>query len=123
MIRRNAVTIAAGATFNLDFATEGFAPETRTVTFEGAASTDTTSVLVIFRNAGGSPFSTGSFPSGTYLAIPAAELARRRLSQRGCRGQRRVLGHDPARAPDLHGRHEFHRAAAGAPSRYRWGRG
>ena len=31
-------------------------------------------MLVIFRNAGGSPFSTGSFPSGTYLAIPAAEL-------------------------------------------------
>lgn len=74
MIRRNAVTIAAGATFDLDFATEGFAPETRTVTFQGAAATDTTSVLVIFRNAGGSPFSTGSFPSGTYLAIPAAEL-------------------------------------------------
>ena len=75
MIRRNAITAAAGATLNLDFATEGFAPETRTVTFQGVSATETTGLLVIFRNTlGGSPFGLGSPSAGSYFAIPAAQL-------------------------------------------------
>ena len=75
MIRRNSVTAAAGATFNLDFTTEGFAPETHTITFQGVSATESTGQLVIFRNTlGGSPFGLGSPAAGSYFAIPAAQL-------------------------------------------------
>jgi len=42
MIRRNGVTVTMGATFNLDFATDGFAPETHTITFQNVSATETT---------------------------------------------------------------------------------
>jgi hypothetical protein len=75
VLRRNSVTVGANTTVNLDFATEGFAPEMRTVTFQGVSATETQGLLVIFRNTlGGSSFGLGSFPSGSYLAIPAAQL-------------------------------------------------
>jgi len=75
MIRHNGITAAMGATFNLDFATEGFAPETHAVTFQGVSATETTGVLVIFRNTlGGSPFGLGSPSAGNFFAIPAAQL-------------------------------------------------
>jgi hypothetical protein len=75
MIRRNSVIVGANTTLNLDFTSEGFAPDTRTVTLQGVSATETAGLAVIFRNTlGGSPFNLGSFPSGTYLAIPAAQL-------------------------------------------------
>ena len=74
MIRRNAVAVGVATTFDFDFGTDGFAPEMRTVTIQGMDAGETSGVLVIFRDAGGSPFGLGSFPSGTYLAIPAAQL-------------------------------------------------
>jgi len=75
MIRRNGVTVTMGATFNLDFATDGFAPETHTITFQGVSATETTGVLVIFRNTlGGSPFGLGSPAAGSFFAIPATQL-------------------------------------------------
>jgi hypothetical protein len=75
MIRRNSVTAAAGATFNLDFATEGFAPEMHTITFQGVSASETTGILVIFRNtAGGSPFGLSSPSPGNFFSIPAAQL-------------------------------------------------
>ena len=75
MIRRNGVTVTMGATFNLDFATDGFAPETHTITFQNVSATETTGVLVIFRNTlGGSPFGLGSPAAGSFYAIPATQL-------------------------------------------------
>jgi hypothetical protein len=75
MIRRNSVIIGANTTLNLDFTSEGFAPDARTVTFQGVSATETAGLAVIFRNPlGGSSFNLGQFPSGTYLAIPASQL-------------------------------------------------
>jgi hypothetical protein len=74
MIRRNAVTVGAATTLDFDFGTEGFAPEMRMAIIQGMEAGETSGVLVIFRNAGGSPFGLGSFPSGNYLAIPPSEL-------------------------------------------------
>jgi hypothetical protein len=75
LIRRNSVIVSGPTTVNVDFASEGFAPEMRTVTFQGLSATETAGLLVNFRNtAGGSAFSLGSFPSGNYLAFPAAQL-------------------------------------------------
>ncbi len=73
MIRRNAVTVGGATSFNFDFASEGFAPEMHAVTFQGAMASETTSTLVVFRNAGGSPFAMGPFTNGSYPSLPTAE--------------------------------------------------
>ncbi len=74
MLRRNSVILTGPTTVNLDFASEGFAPEMRTVTFQGLSATETPGLIAIFRNTAGGTAFGGSFPSGNYLAVPAAQL-------------------------------------------------
>jgi hypothetical protein len=70
---RNAVTVAGAVSFNFDFTNQGFAPEMHAVTFQGATASEMTSTLVVFRNAGGSPFAMGPFTNGSYPSLPAAQ--------------------------------------------------
>jgi hypothetical protein len=75
IIRRNDVALTEGATMDFDFGTEGFAPETHTVTVTGAGAADPVNVLTLYLNrAGGSPFATGSRTDRTFRAFPAAEV-------------------------------------------------
>jgi hypothetical protein len=75
IIRRNAITATAGATFNLDFATEGFAPEMRTVTFEGVSPSRRPSCRSSSATARRKPVRLSySISAGNFFAIPAAQL-------------------------------------------------
>jgi len=76
MIRRNDVTIAEGTALSFDFATEGFAPDTKTVTFQGATASERRTLLGLFLGTGGTQLvlELDSDSSGRYFALPASQL-------------------------------------------------
>lgn len=77
IIRRDdvALSVSAPAVVDFDFASEGFAPEPHTVSFEGLQTGETTTVTSTMRShTGGSSLDLGMSTAGSYLAFPVAEL-------------------------------------------------
>jgi hypothetical protein len=75
MIRRNAVTVAAGATFNLDFTNGGLRARDARGHVPGRAATRAPSQLVIFRNTPAVARSRLGSPSAAATRDPAAQAA------------------------------------------------
>ena len=77
IIRRNDVMLSAGPPLPLafDFAAEGFATESHTVSVQGVQSGETSDVKTRLRTKpGGTLLELGPFTDGTYLALPASQL-------------------------------------------------
>lgn len=77
VVRKNAVTVTADmpTVVDFDFAANGFALESHSVSLDGLQPTETPSVASRLRNKpGGSSFALGSTKTNGYRAIPAAQL-------------------------------------------------
>lgn len=77
IIRRDSVMLSSDSStvLDFDFEAEGFAPDARTVSFEGVESTDPREVSVNLRNQpGGTYLAFGPFTNDGYLGLPVSEL-------------------------------------------------
>lgn len=77
IIRKNDVTLVESAptVLDFDFATEGFAPERHTVTFQGLETGETTTVWGDLRTTHGGTWVPVSMSNdGSYQGLPASEL-------------------------------------------------